>query len=187
MSFPERHSTMSDELQITSILCRTLLSDLCFIQPAFHELVLVPSSGRLSPLYCHMFTVFLILHILHVSGIRPRWHQISFLRTSQTSSNSSHWMDSSITPTIVFLKSHLPPYRKHAVLYGWCSPGAHLSKNTPSNYGNQHQCSNLSPDLACTILRTKSSAMTTIWNWFEFYVKVTVWHYTDIFTVFFLS
>jgi len=63
MPFPERHSTMPDELQIIPTLCRTLLSDLYLKQPAFHESVLrvVPSSGRLSPLYFHIFTVFLSL------------------------------------------------------------------------------------------------------------------------------
>lgn len=50
---------MPDELHIIPIQCPILLSDLYLIQPAFHELVLVPSSGRLSPLYCHIFTVFL--------------------------------------------------------------------------------------------------------------------------------
>jgi hypothetical protein len=59
MPFPDRNSTMPDELQSIPTLCRTLLSDLYLIQPAFHKLVLVPSSGRLSPLYCHIFTVFL--------------------------------------------------------------------------------------------------------------------------------
>lgn len=58
MSFPERHGTMPDELQIIPILCRKL-SHLYLIQPAFHELVLVPSSGRLSLLYFHIFTVLL--------------------------------------------------------------------------------------------------------------------------------
>jgi hypothetical protein len=148
---------MPSQLQIIPILCRTVLSDLCFIQPAFHEFVLVPSSGRLSPLYCHIFAVFLILYILHVS-VRysaALASDLFFLRTSQTSNNSSHWMDSNITPTIVFRKPHLPPYRKHAVLYGRCSSGSHLSENTASKYGNWYQCSNLSPDLACTFFENK--------------------------------
>lgn len=59
MPFPERHSKMPDELQIIPTLCRTPVSDLHLIKPAFHELVLVPSSGGFSPLYCHISIVFL--------------------------------------------------------------------------------------------------------------------------------
>jgi Ca2+/Na+ antiporter len=128
--FPREKQPKPDKLQITPTLCRTLLSDLYLLQAAFHELVLVLSSGRLSP-YTVIFLLYFILYILHVSGIRSLWRRISFLRTSQTSNESSY------TKHYVSLASYPTLQKTHCILWSmfiWCAP----HWDTPNKYGNPY-------------------------------------------------